>query len=80
MEQDNSIESFEGSYLNARLDTEAFEVEIIANEPGLRYLRYILNDLIVSGSEGSHYHLDRVTGLTGTIRQLVITRMSPIPK
>lgn len=67
-------DNFTGFYVEINADPLANEVEILANEPGLKYLQYIISKLIESKADGKHFHLDKVGGIEGNIHQLTIMR------
>jgi hypothetical protein len=68
---------FDGFYIEAIRSEDGEEVEIRANEAGLQYLRQLISKLIESNTVGKHFHLDRVGGLDGNIKSIVITNSSP---
>ena len=68
---------FEGFYIEAKQSEDGKSIELLANEPGLRYLRYLLEMLLKSDLDGKHFHLDQAMGLDGNIKSLVLTRKLP---
>ena len=73
----DSAKNFDGLYLKANANSEFNEIEILANTPGLEYLRYLISQLIESSIDGKHFHLDQTGGLGGNISQLIITKKFP---
>ena len=76
MSELDDLSNFEGFYIEANqsISIEGTNIEILANEPGLRYLRYLIEKLLESSIDGKHFQLDKTTGLDGNIKSLVFTR------
>jgi hypothetical protein len=57
--------------IEVNYDAETNSVYLFANQGGLRYLHGILTDLL-ERLPGSHYHLDELYGIEGSVREIVI--------
>jgi len=66
------IEDFGGEfflYAQQRVNTQ--EVEIWGSKRGLLHLCKIIEDLLIKGQDGSHYHLEEYSGLDGNVKLII---------
>jgi len=58
-------------HIEVNYDASTNSVYLFANQGGLRYLHEIITDLL-ERLPGSHYHLDELYGIEGSVREIVI--------
>lgn len=60
--------------LNADYEPALNTLTIRANQAGLKYLQIFIAELLESGKQGDHVHIDHFKGLEGNLNEIVISK------